>query len=194
MILFDLFTDKSHPLGINGQNQIVVLTPIRFLHRTEFEKYQKSLDSRKALELFSSLPKIKSEVTAKKKKAHELKNKANTAFQNHDYDLAESLYSEALNLNMGSRPIWTNRAVCRNTMKKYEDAISDCANALSLNSKCTRSIIQKGNAFLGLSRFAEAKECFDLLRSLGEEQLADYNLKKLHDKQEMILIKNSSSK
>lgn len=68
-------------------------------------------------------------------------------------------------------------------MKKYHEAILDCDSALSIDQKCTKSITQKGNAFLGLKHFDEAKECSELLRSLGENALADNLLKKLHDVQ-----------
>ena len=69
-------------------------------------------------------------------------------------------------------------------MKKYQEAISDCDSALSIDPKCTKSITQKGNALLGLERFDEVKECCESLRSLGENEYADYLLKKLHDVQE----------
>ena len=49
-----------------------------------------------------------------------------------------------------------------------------------------KSITQKGNALLGLSRFDEAKDCYESLRSLGEGSTADDHLKKLHDIQEKI--------
>ena len=69
-------------------------------------------------------------------------------------------------------------------MKKYEEAISDCESALSIDPKCKESIVQKGNALLGLARFDEAKACYESLRSIGEAISADSNLKKLHDIQE----------
>ena len=47
-----------------------------------------------------------------------------------------------------------------------------------------KTIIQKGNALLGLGQFDEAKECYESLRELGENSAADQNLKKLHDIQE----------
>ena len=124
---------------------------------------------------------INQEVITKKTAAKEAKEKGNAAFQKKKYAEAEKLYSEAIELNIGSRPLWTNRAACRNTMKKYEEAISDCDTALSIDRKCTRSIIQKGKAHLGLSQFDEAKECYESLRSLGESSSAAFHLKKLHD-------------
>ena len=114
----------------------------------------------------------------------ELKEKGNAAFQKKKYDDAEKCYTEAIQLNMGSRPLWTNRAKCRNVMKKYDEAISDCESALSITSKCSKTIEQKGNAFLGLGRFDEARTCFESLRSIGENALADTRLKKLESIQE----------
>ena len=87
-------------------------------------------------------------------------------------------------MNIGYRPLWTNRASCRNVMKKHEEAISDCDSALSIDPKCTKTITQKGNALLSLGRFDEAKECYESLRSLGEDTSVDSLLKKLNDIQE----------
>ena len=69
-------------------------------------------------------------------------------------------------------------------MKKHKEAISDCESALSLNPKCTKSLVQKGNALIGLGLFDEAKICYESLRPLGEGALADSYLKKVHDAQE----------
>ena len=113
-----------------------------------------------------------------------LKEKGNLKFKRKNFEEAEKFYSEAIELNKGSRPLWTNRAICRNSMKKHEEAISDCESALSLNPKCTKSLVQKGNALIGLGLFDEAKICYESLRPLGEGALADSYLKKVHDAQE----------
>ena len=136
--------------------------------------------------LINSISTIKSTVIENKKHAKSLKEKGNIAFSKKKFDEAENLYSEAIKLNPGSRPLWTNRAACRNFMEKYEEAIFDCDTALSANPKCTRSIKQKGKALLGLSRFDEAKDCYESLRALGEATVADDHLKELHDIQEKI--------
>ena len=164
----------------------MVPTPVKFLPIKEFEKRQKSFDSHSTLALMNSMLETKSKVIENKKQAIELKKQGNFAFSKKKFAEAENLYSEAIRLNPGSRPLWTNRAACRNTMEKYDEAISDCDTALSIDSKCTRSIKQKGNALLGLGRFDEAKDCYESLRSLGEGTAADENLKKLHDIQEKI--------
>ena len=169
---------------MNGQNHIVVVSPMKFLPAKEFEKRQKSINSNRQLAILSSMPKIASEVIEKKNKARALKEKGNIAFKKKKFEEAERCYSEAIHLNIGYRPFWTNRASCRNVMKKYQEALSDCDSALSIDPKCTKSITQKGNALLGLGRFDEAKECYESLRSLGENASVDNLLKKLHDMQE----------
>ena len=136
-----------------------------------------------------------------------MKEKGNDAFKKKKYKVAEKFYTEALQLNPDSRPVWTNRAICRNTMKKHEDALSDCLSALSIDSKntkkgiqitlnsCshkhifeypTKTITQKGNAHLGLGQFDEAKKCYQSLRDLGETSSAENYLKKLAEAQEKV--------
>ena len=134
----------------------------------------------------ASIPKTVTEKIQKKIEARELKEQGNKAFMKKKFEEAEKCYSEAIQLNIGYRPFWTNRAKCRNVMKKYQEAISDCDSALSIDPKCTKSITEKGNALLGLTRFDEAKECYESLRALGEDKSAEKLLKKLHDGQETV--------
>ena len=47
-----------------------------------------------------------------------------------------------------------------------------------------KSITQKGNAHLGLGQFGEAKECYESLRTLADNSVADQYLKKLDEVQE----------
>ena len=35
---------ESHPVGIDGQNHILAVTPLKFLPATDFEKRQKSIN------------------------------------------------------------------------------------------------------------------------------------------------------
>ena len=62
-------THWSHPIGLNGQNHIIAVTPMKFLPFTEYERRQKSIDSNSKLALMSSMMKIKTDVIAKKKMA-----------------------------------------------------------------------------------------------------------------------------
>ena len=84
------------------------------------------------------IPTKKFDVIENKEKALKLKQKGNDAFQKKKYEVAEKFYSDALQLNLDSRPLWTNRAICRNTMKKHDDALTDCMSALSIDPKCSK--------------------------------------------------------
>ena len=90
------------------------------------------------LALMDSIIQIQSDIIGKKTRAKELKEKGNEAFKKKNYEEAEKCYSDAIELNRGCRPLWTNRAICRNTMKKYQEAISDCDTALAIDPKCTK--------------------------------------------------------
>ena len=139
---------------------------------------QKSINPAQKLALWDSMSRIIPKIIEKKTKAKELKEKGNAAFQKKNLIEAEKCYSEAIELNIGSRPLWTNRAICRNRMEKFQDALCDCDNALKIDPKCTKSITQKGNALFGLGRFDEAKKCYELLHTFGESSLANTYLKK----------------
>ena len=156
------------------------MPPFKFLPITEFQKRQKSIGLDNTRALMDSMEKMQSEVMEKKRKTRQLKEMGNEAIQKKKYLDAEKFYSEALKIDIASRLFWTNRAACRNLLKKYEEAISDCDTALSIDPKCIRSIIEKGIALLGLRRFDETKEVFELLRPLGRGASADFHLKKLH--------------
>ena len=73
-----------------------------------------------------------------KKKALKLKEMGNDVFKLKRYEVAEKFYTKALQLNLDSRPVWTNRAICRNTMGKHEDSLADCLSALSIDPKNTK--------------------------------------------------------
>ena len=48
-------TINSHPVGINGRNNIIVPTPMEFLPIVEFEKHQKSINSNQTRALMSAM-------------------------------------------------------------------------------------------------------------------------------------------
>ena len=138
------------------------------------------------------MEKKKLDVFQRKSKARTVNEQANIAAEEQKFHDAEKLYSEAIELNKGSRELWTNRAACRYMLEKYDDAISDCNTALSIDRKCSRTIIEKGNSLLKLQKFKEAEACYNSLRSLGEAVKAETHLKKLHKIQDRILKKSDS--
>jgi len=169
----------SHPVGINGRNNIIAVTPMKFLPMKEFEKRHKTIDSNRTLAIMNSMMTKTYDVIDKKKKALKLKEIGNDVFKKKDYENAEKFYSRGLEMNLDSRSLWTNRANCRNKMEKYKEALEDSVAALSIDPKCTKSITQKGNALMGLGQFEEAKKCYESLRTFGEKRTANCYLKKL---------------
>merc|ERR1719204_1513749 len=83
----------SHPVGIDGQNHIIAVTPLKFLPPEEFQKRQKSIDADRKLAIMSSISKIATEVIEKKIKARNLKEKGNVAFMEKKFEEAEKCYS-----------------------------------------------------------------------------------------------------
>ena len=76
---------------------------------------------------------------------------AKNALQRNDLCGVESFLSEAIETEtiLTGQPtftFWTERAICRNALKKYEQALSDCDLALDCNPKCTKTIIVKGQS------------------------------------------------
>ena len=111
--------------------------------------------------------------------ATELKEKGNIALKENRFEDADSFYSEGLDLVKDFKVLWTNRAICRMKMKRYEDAISDCDWALRLDEKCPKAITQTGHAYFELGRYDESRKWYQKLRTIGKGALADTYIKRL---------------
>ena len=79
------------------------------------------------------------EILKNRKRAKDLKESGKELFKWNIFAKAAECYSSAILLNPGDKQLWTNRAICRNRLKKYEEAISDCESALSIDPSCTKS-------------------------------------------------------
>ena len=151
--------------------------PLKLLPIEEFEKRQKSIKMQ-YFALTENHIQLKQRSDEMKIKARTLKEGGNQLFRNGRYVEAEKCYSEALKIHPGCRILWTNRAICRNTMGKFAEALSDCNSALTIDPKCSKSIVQKGNAFFKSGQIDQARECYESLRMIDENDLADTYLKK----------------
>ena len=177
---------------MNGQNHIIACTPLKFLPVEEFEKRRKSIQT-KSLALTDIIQR-KKRSDEKKAEAKTLEDQGNQFFKKKRYIEAEQCYSRALELHPGCRMLWTNRAICRNNMRKFDEAISDCDFALMLDPKYSKSIIEKGKAYLNSGNYDQAKSCFESLRELGQEFLANTHLKKLDSQLKQNISNPAASK
>merc|ERR1712131_34107 len=100
----------SHPVGMNGQNHITAITPLQFFPAEMFQKRQKSITPNRKMAIMSAMMNAQSNIIDKKIEAKKMKEKGNLAFKRKRFDEAEKCYSEAIELNIGYRPLWTNRA------------------------------------------------------------------------------------
>ncbi|RGB43637.1 hypothetical protein C1646_612681, partial [Rhizophagus diaphanus] len=72
--------------------------------------------------------------------------KGNTYFSKKDYDSATREYSEAINLNPRNVVYYTNRALCYLRLKKYDNVISDCKTAISIDANSVKGHYMLGQA------------------------------------------------
>ncbi|KAL1992135.1 hypothetical protein VTN49DRAFT_4167 [Thermomyces lanuginosus] len=92
--------------------------------------------------------------------SYELKEKGNQLFKEGDYSGAEEAYSEAISKNPSEPSFFTNRAVTRLKLEKWEGAEQDARTAIRLIGSKTptsfKSSVYLGQALLELNRPQEA--------------------------------------
>ena len=124
-------------------------------------------------------------ISSEQSLAMKLKAQGTQAFKNEKYEEALKLYTQAIENCSDSNMLFTNRASCLNAMERYEEAIVDCDKALIIEPNCcacsSRTYIQKGRAYMGLGQFDEARKCYNDLRRVGQEVMADICLKRLNE-------------
>ena len=98
-----------------------------------------------------------------RKKAEIVKEKANELFKAEEFEEAEKKYTEALELAADMKVLYTNRALCRIRLAKFEEAIRDCDWALRIDEKCPKAISQTGHAYLALENFTAARQWYSKL-------------------------------
>ena len=93
-----------------------------------------------------------------------IKAEGNLAFKQHDYARAEALYSQALSLWSDHLPLYTNRALTRLKLHRYQDALSDCDWALRLHDRHPKALHHQGTAYAALQQFQAARDSLSLAR------------------------------
>jgi tetratricopeptide (TPR) repeat protein len=62
--------------------------------------------------------------------AEQLKTQGNACFKNGDYEGAEAYYSQAIQKNSSNPLLFTNRAMARNKLEKWDGVIDDCIRSI----------------------------------------------------------------
>ena len=73
-----------------------------------------------------------------------MKESANLLFKDGNFNEAEKRYTECLDLAADVKVFYTNRALCRIRLAKFDEAIQDCDWALRLDENCPKAITQTG--------------------------------------------------
>ncbi|CAI2166285.1 14569_t:CDS:1 [Funneliformis geosporum] len=79
-------------------------------------------------------------------RAESHKTKGNTQFSKKDYDSAVREYSAAIAQNPRNAVYYTNRALCYLKLKKYDNVILDCENAISIDANSVKGHYMIGQA------------------------------------------------
>lgn len=53
---------------------------------------------------------------------------------------------------------YTNRALCLTAMKKYQDSIEDCEEALQLDNKCIKAYYRMATNYMKIGNLKKASE------------------------------------
>jgi len=96
------------------------------------------------------------------------KDKANESFKSGKYDEAIELYNELLEVDPANRNfnsvILANRALCYQKQNKMMDALKDINKSITLNPRYTKAYMRRGNIFMALKMYEEAKYDFQKVK------------------------------
>lgn len=84
------------------------------------------------------------------------KEAGNVLFSQEDYDGAIKEYTKAIIKDSNNQAYFTNRALCRLRLKRYEEALTDCQKAIELAPDSMKAFFYKGQSLLALDRPNEA--------------------------------------
>ncbi|CAG8461639.1 15131_t:CDS:1 [Funneliformis caledonium] len=84
------------------------------------------------------------------------KTKGNIHFGKKDYDSAIKDYSEAIAQNPRNAVYYTNRALCYLKLNKYDNVISDCETAISIDANSVKGHYMIGQALTEKEEFGLA--------------------------------------
>jgi tetratricopeptide (TPR) repeat protein len=89
----------------------------------------------------------------------------NTAFGNHDFDLAIRRYSEAIQINPKSVDAYANRGLAHENKGDHDKAIADCSQAIRLDPKNADIFVNRGIAFENKGEHdKEIADCSEAIR------------------------------
>jgi DnaJ family protein C protein 7 len=93
---------------------------------------------------------------------------ANEVFKSGKYDEAIELYTKLLEVDPTNKNfnsiILANRALCYFKQNKLLEALKDSNKAISINENYSKAYLRRGNVYMGLKMFEEAKYDFQKVK------------------------------
>lgn len=117
---------------------------------------------KRAIELDPSLAQQYPELMplANRVKALRLKEKGNKAFSDGNYEEADTIFTDCIQLDSRNEIYWSNKAAALMSMKKYIEAAAAARRVISLKPTWVKGYTRLGMALLAMND-VEAKEVFE---------------------------------
>jgi len=143
------------------------LTALTLYYDGQYEKAKKQLNIMKSKnnndEKCENLLKKVNEIES-------VKNKANEIFKQKKYEEAIEEYTKVLEFDVDNKKfnslILANRALCYQKLKKYTEALRDSNQSIKLNPYYARGYVKRGNVYMELKMFDDAKADFQKAKEL----------------------------
>jgi len=103
-----------------------------------------------------------------------LKEEGNKLFAHRKYEQASKQYSKALQKAPSNDVLFTNRALCKMKMKKFDDAAIDAREAISLQPMSVKGHYLLGQALYQLERYDESLKSLQTAQSLATDQRRNF--------------------
>ncbi|NIG58239.1 hypothetical protein BU61_877 [Pontoporia blainvillei] len=105
-------------------------------------------------------------VTCRNAKALKAKKEdGNKAFKEGNYKLACELYTEALGIDPNNirtnAKLYCHRGMLNSKLKKLDDAIEDCTNAVKLDDTYIKAYLRRGQCYMDTEHYEEAVQDYE---------------------------------
>src|SRR5258705_10940095 len=92
--------------------------------------------------------------------------------QRERFDQADEFMRRSLQINAGVADAFANHARVLNALKRSQEALAACDNALSLDRRSVEAMVSRGIALDELGRYQEAAASYDRARSTKTAYIA----------------------
>merc|ERR1712018_566975 len=104
------------------------------------------------------------------KSLKQTKEEGNLAFKSSNWTKAHELYSQTLQIDPCNKAtnakLYFNRATVAAKLKKFQDSIADCDEAVQLDDKYLKAFVRRGKSYLELEKYEEAVRDFEQVNKM----------------------------